>query len=267
MRVAIIGAGPAGLLAAHAVERSGHEPIVYGQRSRNVDESQFLFECPPGLERKKIELGVQVVGTAEGYAKKVYGDSAAPVSLQKLKQDVYEVTPLLEVYEFLWNVYGRDATQVRVDQLNLPLIAGSVELTLNTMTAMDLCDNPAHSFGFVRTHLLRSRGTLENNLMIYNGSDDPMHPWFRYSRIRGVAVFEYAEPPVSWKAAGSEEYINGVKPTGNNCDCMITGDPRLGSSRVHRIGRFGKWQRGVMNHHAFQDAVAIMSTEGFGRSV
>jgi hypothetical protein len=266
MRVAIIGSGPAGLLAAHAVERSGHEPIIYGQRSQNVDESQFLFECPPGLERQTFELTIDILGRPEDYAKKVYGDSAAPVSLQKLKTGVYQVTPLLEVYEFLWNVYGRTATQVRVDQLNLPDIARSVELTLNTMTAQDLCDDPSHSFEFVRTYMLKGEASGEN-IMYYNGANDPMHPWFRYSRIRGIGVFEYACPPTTWREAPGETIINGVKPTGNNCDCMITGDPRLRGSKVQRIGRFGKWERGVMNHHAFQDAVAIMSMEGLGRSI
>ena len=71
--------------------------------------------------------------------------------------------------------------------------------------------------------------------MVYNG--DPLWTWYRASLIDGHAALESTKP---FSGAWS-----GVKPLATTCDCY---------RQIKRVGRFGRWQKGVLVHHAFAQA-------------
>jgi len=263
MKVAILGAGPSGLLTAWAVERSGHEPVIYGRRHKSVvSPSMFLMKEIPGLSLVEFNLDIEVRGTAEGYAKRVYRNGEMQVSLSTLLPGQHKVWGLREAYDRLWSIYQSSIVVKTIGYQDLSGIANSHELTLCTLPAPDLCVQ-AHEFKSVDTFLVRAPAEDESfgrPRMIYNGMNGDAQTavwnWYRYSSIRGVETWEYTH-----LVPGHQ--TTGVKPIGNNCDCW----EQLNGGRFRRVGRFGKWQHGVMMHHAFEDAVAAMASEGLGRTV
>jgi hypothetical protein len=48
----------------------------------------------------------------------------------------------------------------------------------------------------------------------------------------------------------------GKKLISNTCDCH---------PRIHRVGRWGQWQRGVLNHHPFEQTQALLASVGLGK--
>jgi hypothetical protein len=72
--------------------------------------------------------------------------------------------------------------------------------------------------------------------------------WYRMSNVFGHTTVEWArdrKPPISGVVAVR-------KPVQTNCDCW-TQDPR-----VRRLGRFGKWEKRVLVHHAYYEAGAAL---------
>jgi len=274
-KVAILGAGPSGLLAAYAVERSGHEPVIISNgHGATVDRSMFLMDKIPGLNshNEDFALEVEVRGTAEGYARRVYRDPTAPVSLDTFAAGSYIVWGLQETYAKLWNMYGSSAERRSVTPYDIAELLSNYELVISTLYSPELCIDADHKFDKVDTFIAQQVVTEEPDrisTMIYNGSDEwqegvaqtAIWNWYRYSAIRGVETWEYTHLIPGQMSIGK-------KPISNTCDCWQRAPSSFDRpQQLHRVGRFAKWERGVMNHHAFQDTVAILSTEGMGRSV
>ena len=78
MRVAVLGSGPAGLLAAHACVQQGVEPKIYSLKEKSLMfGAMYLHEPIPDLndpDRPDHDIMIVKEGTREGYAKNVYGD-------------------------------------------------------------------------------------------------------------------------------------------------------------------------------------------------
>jgi hypothetical protein len=77
MRLAIVGCGPAGMLAAHACFLEGVEFEVFS----NVDQpsliggAQYLHEFIPGIEIRPGKVDYKFVGDRQGYHIKAHGGS------------------------------------------------------------------------------------------------------------------------------------------------------------------------------------------------
>lgn len=255
--VAIFGAGPNGLLAAYAVDRQGHTPVIYSNSlaPSELDSTMFLARAIPGLTRdsERFTVTVSKTGDREGYAKLLYGTADAECSWDDLPLylDAY---PLDLTYGRLWDAYKFDVITRTITTDLAEDISERYPLTISTLPAEVLCHNGKHTFEGVCTWLMKFERELlgrGRGLMQYNGNP-VVGRWFRYSGIRSWHVYEYARH----KPPGPER--RGWKPISTDCDCL---------PKVHRVGRFAKATRGVMNHHAYEDTVAIMAAVGLGRSV
>ena len=117
-----------------------------------------------------------------------------------------------------------------------------LDLLISSIPAPLLCQND-HFFEAATMYVVA--GDMEadddDNIIVYNG--DPEIPWYRSSRLWRHEFLELG-------AEGAKQFPMsalriGQKPLAHNCDCHPA---------FMRVGRFGKWQRGVLVHHAYEEA-------------
>lgn len=252
--VPILGAGPAGLLAAHAVALAGREPILFSETADRPPSQPavYIHEAIPEITDRRPDDVIRFVkvGERDGYAAKVYGDPEAPCSWDVFDAGEQPAWALDPVVEALWALYGERV--VPVGRLNHENVAEMVEeypLVISTIPAWCLCRDDAHEFPARTVWIGSTRGwDPPENTFIYNGKDTSS--WYRASNLFGHVSFEYASEPRGFPA------VRGKKPLSTNCDCF---------PEVHRAGRFGTWTKGVLLTDAFKSVWSRMFDEYEGR--
>lgn len=251
-RVAVLGCGPAGLMAVHAAAISG-VPIIHVYSKKRKSEmfgAQYLHAPIPGATTSApVEVTYSLQGTAEQYREKVYGDSwGGDVSPEEFTEP-HDAWDIRTTYDELWDMYGSYVIPEDLNNYKASVIAQSYDLTISTVPAPALCMmRKVHTFHSRRIWALGDapeRGVsvpyaCDKNKVICNGEPSPS--WYRLSNLFGYKTVEWslsAKPPI-------EGVAEAHKPLYNNCDCL---------PRIMRVGRFGKWTKGVLTHHAFQEVM------------
>lgn len=240
-QVAIIGCGPAGMLAAHAASLAGRTPIIFAKEAAVSPHAKATFLHAPipdltsALPDEKINIFK--VGSEAGYAQKVYGDHERATSWAKYAEGELGAWALAPVYADLWALYGSLVKSSEIGPGDIDSLVGSFPVVVNTAPAWCLCGNGDHGFHKRDIWVEGSAPASVNpNSMTYNGS--ALYDWYRSSDIFGVRSMEYSTP-----GCLSPNPPNGIKVVGTDCDC---------NPRVFRAGRWGTWRPGVLLHHAFE---------------
>jgi hypothetical protein len=248
--VAIIGCGPAGLMAAHAAVESGREPIIYSPKVKStIFGAMFLHRSIPGITPDEPELNIRIrkIGSKEGYARKVYGSPYHPVSWDKFESGGLPAWSLGRAYDKLWEMYNDLIIDQEIKHWDVWSMQQNL-LVLCTAPAPKLCRNPNHEFRGQKIWVLVENDPREKRPeMVYDGRDN--YDWYRYSHINGTKAWEYSKPVPLYRHHIYREVLEGVKPLGNDCDCH----PGL-----IRLGRFGKWEKDILTHHAYEEARALL---------
>lgn len=256
-KVLILGCGPAGLMAAAAAESLGMEPtIVSKKRKSEMYGAQYLHEPIPDYSPDRgFDVKYLLVGSSDDYRRKVYGDARTTVSPDELAED-HEGWDIRSTYDNLWGRFqdritntpfngGADVTFFVAKALESEEFAHYI----STVPAPLLCTNAAHVFPSQKVWAIGDapeRGvfcpitTADLNTVICSGSPD--NSWYRTANILGYRTAEWPEnrrPPIEGLAQVS-------KPIKTNCDCL---------PMVHRLGRYGKWEKGVLSHSAYYETV------------
>lgn len=111
MKIAILGCGPTGLLAAHACYLEGHEFDIFSKKRKSeLFGSQYLHNPIPGLQVHPVS-GVPVkyvtLGTPEEYRRKVHGKWwDGHVGANEFEPD-HTAWDIRQAYDMLWNLYWR----------------------------------------------------------------------------------------------------------------------------------------------------------------
>lgn len=262
LRIAVLGCGPAGLMAAHAVKRqTGQMPLIYSRKVKSVMFGAMYLHKPipgitPGINSPEFMVDVIKNGTRDGYAKLVYGDPNAPCSWDVIKPGRNPAWHLGAAYNKLWDLYADDIIHCNLHPIAVADILKENDIVFSTVPAKAICNDPRHEFKGQKIWVDHRRAdpnqiTYES-IMVYNGypPDGSVtgmigYEWYRFSQICGYQAWEYTSVP-AW-ARGS--FSEGLKPIITDCDCW----PNL-----IRLGRFGKWEKGVLTHHAFEEAETTM---------
>lgn len=252
--VAVLGCGPAGLMAVHAAAVSGVETIHCYSKPRKSEMfgAQYLHAPIPGATTSApVTVSYELMGTADQYRAKVYGeDWMGDVSPEEFT-DPHDAWDIRTTYDELWKMYSPYLLA-----LNLPHDWSALEgqlpnydLVVSTIPAPIMCRRKEiHTFHARKIWALGDapeRGVqvpygVAKNTVVCNGLPNPS--WYRVSNLFGYSTAEWAhktKPPISGVGEVS-------KPLYNNCDCLPD---------VMRAGRFGKWEKGVLTHHAFQEVM------------
>lgn len=253
MKVAILGCGPAGMIAAHSLEsndvlRDNIDIFDKDPSPNPIQGAQFLHkpivhdhingEAPDGI------IHVAKIGTKECYAEKVYGDSTIMTSFGS-SAAVIPAWSLDRVYERLWEEFNHriEELEINPDVLREDIIP-HYDLVLSSIPPDTYCTNPAHDFHAVEIMISDPVDTIEiENFILYNGRSGDL--WYRASNIFGHSWFEYGTDYMrNHDGRSIVDWSNriGYKPTGTTCDCLV-------GPKFSRIGRFGRWDRSVLLHN------------------
>jgi len=238
--IAIVGCGPSGLLAAHAVHKLGVMPVIYATEKKpsRLWGAMYLHESIEGLTNERPDALITILkdGTAEGYAKKVYGDADHPVSWHHFSEGDSPMWSLRVAYERLWMMYKNRIRSREINHIGLHELTQEFSAVICTAPKPRFCLQPDKHLFTSQPIWIRvvNNKYLEGNLMAYNGREEI--PWYRMSHIDNILSFEYAAKPPF------QGLLEGKKPIENNCDCWPT---------VLWTGRFGSWTKGVLTHHVF----------------
>lgn len=241
-KVAVLGCGPAGMMAAWVAHQLGHEIHILAPGQKSVlHGAQYLHDDIPGIEVSPTLMEYLKVGTRAGYALKVYGSSTAECSWDTYPEGPQLAWPLRAVYELAWERLSKYIVPTNVSARNIGAIVAAHDLVVSTIPKPVTCllsgkhefkSQPVWIEGampFLDNGLAQN---LEENTIMYNGLSEDN--WYRFSKIMGSLSTEYA---VSMPRA-----MKVLKPLSNTCTCH----PGL-----MYIGRYGKWQKNVLVHNAY----------------
>lgn len=238
--VAVLGCGPAGLLAAHAVALKGHTPFIFSRRVKSkVPGAQFIHWPIPGVSRDEPDgvVDMNFVGTNTGYAQKVYGDPDAETSWGLFKGQI-PIWSMRDTYDRLWEMYCDQIREAEISRITVGML--SHMMIVSTIPLRDICAiRGSHTFESQPVWVEVSGEPSDGpNLIIYNG--DPQVNWYRCSSLFGHGSIEFSHPV---DAAPGNVVIQVEKPLRTNCNCHPT---------VLRAGRYGEWSKPVLAHQAFE---------------
>lgn len=251
--IAILGSGPAGLLAAHALGLVGYPMAIFSKPEKSVlGGAQFLHIAIPELTSTDpvAMIDIDATGDAATYRQKVYGDDPT-VPFVSFPEEPHSQQPawnLQTAYDQLWDIFGDSVTPADINPDWFDRNAQQFDLIISTIPLAHICRaragliNEVHHFNaqkvWVATEAIRD---INDNTMVYDGTAE--RSWYRMSRIFGAGSTEWSDlgplPPY-----GDKRML--LKPIHTTCTCYPD---------VVKVGRHGSWKKGVLTHHAFVETL------------
>ncbi len=240
---AVIGCGPAGLLAAEALGRRGFNVSIYSRREPSkISGAQYLHCAIPGItnENPDFQLKFVKLGERSGYAHKVYGSVDAPCSWDEFPDGYVDAWSMATAYGVLWHKWAPRIADVEIEGTDfVRRLVESHEVVVCTIPAPVLCIDPSHKFESQKVWIAEGeRPGVGQNTIVYSGRMSDW--WYRTSLIAGRGSTEAGVPLVGAQM--------GRKPLDTDCTCM---------PEVVRAGRFGQWKKGVLVHHVWEQIHAL----------
>lgn len=255
MKVAILGCGPAGLVAAQAAlsTNKAYVEIFSKKVPSQLYGSQYLHAPIPGIfSGYPVDVSYQLRGgTHREYQEKVYGDNphVKSVSTEDLEQD-HQAWDIREMYRNLWERWEPFITDTTINPDTVkPIIAG-YDLVVSTLHRFSLCTE-GHTFDGEEIWAAGSTPDRElpyrtpANSIICDASSDIA--WYRLSNVFGYTTVEWPigrKPPIPGLA-------KVVKPVWHNCDCL---------PEVLHVGRYGEWRKGALVHEVYPQVVDAVAS-------
>lgn len=251
--VAILGCGPAGLLAAHACAMAEQPFTLISRKEKSmIGGAQFLHSNIPGLTPPMSDSVVALIpqGTADGYRNKVYGHdpSGWPASVSfPTERTAQRAWSMQSAYDILWDTYDHFILNEQVTPQMLDGLLDRFQFVVNTVPAHAVCltaqgARPGQCvFRTAEINILHGGAgdSLHDNTIVYDGTDDMA--WARASKIFGHGFVEYGvhgpKPP-------GMKMVTVRKPISTTCDCWS-------QRNLLRAGRMGEWRKGVLVHDAY----------------
>lgn len=271
---AVLGCGPAGLFATHALVENGWDVTIFSKkRESHLYGAQYLHAPIPGLTPEGVEpvwVKYALTGTVEGYREKVYGALPAYTSIEALEPE-HLAWDLRATYAAAWRRYQglvieRELSPkvlgapLRWDPDVLPqeprrLDFRQFDVMLSSVPLPQLCYRK-HAFQSVEIWAIGDapdRGQLapyrpEPNTVECDGTRD--RGWYRASHIYNYVTVEWpgdSRPPLPGAA-------QVTKPVQTDCVCYRSRE--LGLTFIP-IGRYGSWSKGVLTHNAYTQAAQL----------
>lgn len=267
--VYVLGAGPTGLIIAEGAKMRGCEVLVFsrpgdsGRAAKSELHGCQYLHAPvptPSLAGLPRTVRYTLTGTVEGYRAKVYGPSwQGRVSPDEYgDEQPHEAWDIRRVYDKLWQdwqyrIVPKDLDHTLVSSL---LTHGRPHRMFSTVPAPALCRDKDHAFTVSGVWAFGERDapspkplspvSCEPFTVVCSGNPDV--GWYRVANVYGYTTVEWParrKPPI-------DGVVQVRKPLATNCDCF------LGHKGFLRVGRFGRWQKGVLVHHAYEEAMAAL---------
>jgi len=247
VRVTVIGAGPAGLAAAHAAIGMNCFVQIIAPKRKTPQRGPIMLHRPiPGINIEHPDGYVRQIvigGSILDYRLKTYGDVNISINGDILDPG-FHTWPVPVAYDRMWALYSKLIVDRTVYPSDVQMLCDTNELVVNTATMKSLCSAPSkHFFRSVPIALVfkASYPNQPDNTVIYNAKSHD--PWVRSSRIFGDEVTEYLPDDCT----NPDLIIR--KPLSTTCDCH---------PKMMRTGRFGKWHNETWIDTAYFDTRTML---------
>jgi hypothetical protein len=243
-------------MAVHAAALAGHDVVCVSlKRKSPLYGCQYLHQPIPEISSVDgVSVKYDLYGTVEQYRQKVYGvDFQGEVSPEDLVGDHF-AWDIREAYDQLWSIYSGYIIDANARDERVKDWAHGADYVFSSIPAPVLCSNETHIFksetvwaiGDAPELGIKSPVNVASFHVLCNGEEYP--GWYRAANVFGYSTVEYPErlkPPF-------EGVAKVTKPISTNCDCK---------PKIRRLGRFGKWQKGVLSHTAFSEVTETVGAE------
>lgn len=272
MKAVVLGCGPAGLFATHALRLAGWEVVIWSKKRRSeMYGAQYLHQPIPHLVQTegKVRYILQGGGTLD-YRRKVYGSQGEALDLVVSPEtiDPTEDHPAWDIrvaYYDAWSLYSKwivHKEMITGMHLGAAMMTEKPDLIVSSIPRYFLCRQPFHQFAYQSIWAIGDapeRGIFVSGPTIPDGyvlcQADPEVAWYRLSNIFGYRTIEWPKPPKD----PSIQAARVKKPIQTDCDC--NSDLPL----IH-VGRYGVWKKGVLSHSAFYDVQELISATSSERA-
>jgi hypothetical protein len=198
MKIAVLGAGPSGMMAAHAVSQYGHYLDIYDaapdKARRNSGVYYLHSDCDLLLDSAVIKQGI--IGAygktnselAELYGEKVYGEKIRKVSiLSAFEKEVVGYNSGQGI-DRLWDLYGKQINEFEVSGIDtVHRLLEKYDKVISTIPAYILF--PEESCRAVKTWIKVGKAPENEAFVFYN--INPYCSWYRCSAMFGIFIQEY----------------------------------------------------------------------------
>lgn len=268
MKVAILGCGPTGLLAAHACHLEGVDFEIWSKKRKSyLFGSQYLHEHIPGITHEDDFVNVKYItrGSPEAYRRKTHGKWwDGHIAPEDFEPD-HHAWNIRQAYDELWMRYGHSVEDYEIPRfdalrsrgfsshtaVNYDLSLKEYDLVVSTVPR-DIWKVDGEEFIFSEGWALGDapeRGQFipmqcDDNTIICDGTDEVS--WTRVSRVFGYGTVEWphhaAQPPIP----GISRVTKPLHYRASSQNANPTAD------WLH-VGRYGKFEKGVVVTDAFHD--------------
>jgi hypothetical protein len=233
-------------LAAHACAQEGHEFHIYSTKRKSpIHGAQYLHLPIPGINEETSPDGMVVydkIGNRDTYAKKVYGRSDVTVSWDFFDIGMRPAWSMQRAYDWLWDRYAEKVEHLVLGPSDISRMLPLYDLCISAIPAPAVCMNRAHSFHHTSIYITEGLpdGELPMNTIVYNGREDD--DWYRACNLFGYKFTEFGYK--------QRHAIRGKKPISTDCNCH--------GSKLLRVGRWGRWERGTLAHDGYVRTMAAL---------
>ena len=257
-KVAILGAGPSGLLAAHAARIMGATAHIYSRREKSqIYGAQYLHRSIPGVKVHKFQVDYQMHGTPEEYRQKVYGDKWDGTVSPEDYPRPHPGWDIRQAYDILWEDFGPRIVDVRFasfDHVKMYINLDEYDHIFSTV--------PRTIFGqpgdkFEGTDVLAKGGAKGEYLLsmpeftvMCNGNDAPA--WYRAASVNGYQTLE-------WPGTIRRIPIPGVAKIKKPLRYVPGNAENEANKRLTFVGRYGAWEKGLLTSDVFNDVIDTLS--------
>ncbi|KKM05342.1 hypothetical protein LCGC14_1755140 [marine sediment metagenome] len=243
MRVAIIGGGLVGRLAAWATMQAGHTPTIFDRMPEAVTPRGFVYlhdSCGLPLTPQAIYV-IETGGNTHDYALKVYGHPYHKVSFGKFSGQIngYEPAELLNILNGLQHGMVKDSNFKDIDEImELRHDYDKLVVTLPANQLFPDLNLPSVK-GSVGVFPLNT-GEVLKNFCVYSADSDI--PWYRSGSMFGYAFREFST----------------VIPGHRTIVKVVPGDEVPQGKDTLFTGRFGKWTK-QLSHESYEEVLKWLS--------
>ena len=244
MRVAVLGAGMAGLLAGKALTDNGVDFDIFDKNPRegaSGNHGLHYLHDNCGLPLQPRIVSNYIMGCEDGrlpheqYSEKL----GTPLNNSLVDLPAYSVVyNFQEAYGILFQMMGSKVQHLEIVPGMLRSLLERYDYVVSTVPLQVLY--PQARCEFVEVEAVRGR---PDNLPVYPGDNqvvynvEPDTNWYRYSRVFGAEWTEVR--------SGGDFIIRKVVDT----------DFHSPDERVVLLGRWGSWNRKFLAHHSYYETL------------